>query len=195
MHIKRQATRRDCLPSLLYQWIVIVYGEEKKMFWTGPVGAAKAGQNCLVPAWRSQGTNKGRICTIWVQFASVSTVSRGHSSLVSLCRHCAKWWLRIALPCDSWIRTSWWCRPRCWRAWWTRGWSGHGCWCWTGPCPPSSLATDLIHQNIRAEHITVWIIIVYRRRIFCTLYSLLNLCSQKAHWQVFEPQVLPNPFL
>jgi hypothetical protein len=46
-HTKRQATQRSCLPSLLGdgdKGIEIVYGEEKKIFCTGPPRAAKTEQ-------------------------------------------------------------------------------------------------------------------------------------------------------
>jgi hypothetical protein len=52
-HIKRQAARQDCLPSLLGygdKLIEIVYGVEKKIFCTGPTSTAKAGEKSLVPA-------------------------------------------------------------------------------------------------------------------------------------------------
>jgi hypothetical protein len=61
-HIKRQATRHDCLPGLLDDgdpWNEIMY-YEKTIFCTGPTRAAKAGQKSLVPARRAQRTNQGR---------------------------------------------------------------------------------------------------------------------------------------
>ncbi len=82
------------------------------------LGWAKAGQKSLVPARRVQQTNQGRapiICPLWVPIhTSVSTVSRGHPSLVSLvrsleCLHCAesRWTYstrmctKICVTCDS----------------------------------------------------------------------------------------------
>jgi hypothetical protein len=69
---KRQATRYDCLPSFQGQgdklsensvrWV-------KKIFWTGPNRAAKAGQKSLVLARKTQRTNHRRTpfkCTLWV---------------------------------------------------------------------------------------------------------------------------------
>ncbi len=50
-HIKRQATRYDCLPILQGdgdKCSEIVYGEEK-ILCTGPTGASKEGQISLVP--------------------------------------------------------------------------------------------------------------------------------------------------
>jgi hypothetical protein len=51
-HNKRWATEYGCLPNLQGDGdkeVEIVYGEEK-IFCTGQTGAAKAGQNFLVPA-------------------------------------------------------------------------------------------------------------------------------------------------
>ncbi len=49
-----------CLPSLLgdgAKGIEIVYGDEKKIFCTGPARAAKTEQKSLVPAQEAQRTN------------------------------------------------------------------------------------------------------------------------------------------
>ncbi len=58
-HIKRQAPRQDCLPSLLGdgdKLIEIVYGEEKNFFVKGRLQgrAVKAGQKYLVPSWHDE---------------------------------------------------------------------------------------------------------------------------------------------
>ncbi len=61
-HAKRQATRHDCLPSLLGDrdnGIEIVY-VMKKIFCTGPTREAKAGQKSLIPARQTQRTRQGR---------------------------------------------------------------------------------------------------------------------------------------
>jgi len=88
-HIKSQATRHDCLPSLLGDGDKLsekVFGEE--IFCTGQTIVVKAGQKYLVPAHRAQCSNQGRtpfICTgilLESPFASVLTVSRGHPSKV-----------------------------------------------------------------------------------------------------------------
>jgi hypothetical protein len=58
-----------------------------KIFCSGPTRAAKTEQKSLVLARQAQETNQERIpfiCTLWDSFTSVSTVSRGHPSLVSL---------------------------------------------------------------------------------------------------------------
>jgi hypothetical protein len=92
IHIKRQATRHGCQPSLLGhgdKWIEMVFGEEK-IVCTELTSAAKTEQKSLVPARQAQRTNQGRGPLLYVllesPFASVSTVSRGHPSLVSLCK-------------------------------------------------------------------------------------------------------------
>ncbi len=85
---KRQATWHDCLPSLLgggEKWSEKVYSEEK-IFCTV---LTRAGQISLVPARRAQRTTKeGPLSYALLEslFALVSTVSRGHPSLVSI------WW-------------------------------------------------------------------------------------------------------
>jgi hypothetical protein len=103
-HTKRQATQHGCLPSLLgdgNKGIAIVYGEEKKNYCTGPTKAAKAKQNLLHHGTTSpmnQPTKKGFLSFVIFEspFTSVSTVSRGHPSLVSL-----ETPLEINIPYDS----------------------------------------------------------------------------------------------
>jgi hypothetical protein len=75
-HIHRQATRHDCLPSLLgdrNKYSEIVYGEEI-FFCTGPTRAALIGPKSLVPAHRAQRTNQGPLLYVLTEspFASVS---------------------------------------------------------------------------------------------------------------------------
>jgi hypothetical protein len=62
-----------------------VYGEEKKNF-TGLTRAAKAGQKSLVLAQQAQRTKKVPLSIVLFEspFTSVSTVSMGHPSLISL---------------------------------------------------------------------------------------------------------------
>jgi hypothetical protein len=65
--------------------IEIVYIEEK-IFCIGPTRAAKAEQKSLVPAQgRSEPTKKGPLSFVLFesQFTLVSTIRRGHPSLVS----------------------------------------------------------------------------------------------------------------
>ena len=60
-HTKRQATPRDCLPIFLgngEKKIEIVYGEEKKIFCTGPTSVSKAEQKSFVLARQAQRTKK-----------------------------------------------------------------------------------------------------------------------------------------
>jgi hypothetical protein len=59
-HIKRQATRQDCLPSL--RWGLIKWNSEwwGKFFCTGRTRVANAGQKSLVLARLAQRTNQGR---------------------------------------------------------------------------------------------------------------------------------------
>ncbi len=57
------------------------------MFYTGPTRVAKAEQKSLVPARQAQSTNREMALSFVLlesPFTSVSTVSRGHPSLVSL---------------------------------------------------------------------------------------------------------------
>jgi hypothetical protein len=61
----------------------------RKIFYTGPTRAGKAGQKSFVPAsqaQRTEPTEEGRFSYVLFDspFTSVSTVSRGHHSLVSL---------------------------------------------------------------------------------------------------------------
>jgi hypothetical protein len=91
IHKKRQATRHDCLPSLLGDGdkaIEIVYGEEK-IFFSGPTRAAKAEQKFFVPARRTQQTNHGPLSFVLFgsRFASVSIVSREYPSLAPERQH------------------------------------------------------------------------------------------------------------
>jgi hypothetical protein len=77
-HIKRPATRHDCLPSLLgdgVKWIEIVYGETK-IICSGPTRAEEP----------MEPTKEGPLSYVLPEspFASVSTVSRGHPYLVFL---------------------------------------------------------------------------------------------------------------
>jgi hypothetical protein len=59
-------TQHGCLPNLLgdgdkgLEGLEIVYGEEKKYFFTGRTRAAKANQKSLVPARQAQRTNQER---------------------------------------------------------------------------------------------------------------------------------------
>ncbi len=84
------ATQQDCLHCLLGdgdKWIEIVYGE-KNIFCTGPTRAAKAGQKSLL--YRHDKPNEplkeGPLSFVLFKspFTSISKVSRGHPSLVSL---------------------------------------------------------------------------------------------------------------
>ncbi len=62
------------------------YGEKKKIC-TEPTGAAMAEKNLLYRHDKPNEPANGRtpfICTLWVPFTSVSTVSRGYHSIVSL---------------------------------------------------------------------------------------------------------------
>ncbi len=62
------------------------WANEETIFCTGPSRTTKEGQKSLVPAWRAQKANQRRtpyIVLLESPFASVSTVSRGHPSLVS----------------------------------------------------------------------------------------------------------------
>jgi hypothetical protein len=71
IHTNRQATQHGCLPSLLGDWdkgTETVYGEEKKIFGSGPAIAAKAEQKSLVPARQAQRTNQGKGSLSFVLF-------------------------------------------------------------------------------------------------------------------------------
>ncbi len=84
-----QATQHDYLPSLLGdgdKGIEIVYGEEKNKC-TGPTRAGKARQKPLYRHnYPNEPTKQGPHSFVLIEspFATVSTVSRGHPSLVSL---------------------------------------------------------------------------------------------------------------
>jgi hypothetical protein len=68
----------------------IVYDEEKQIFCTGQTRAAKAGQKSLVLARRANEQTKEKPLSFALfesPFASVSKVSRGHPSIVSMRRH------------------------------------------------------------------------------------------------------------
>ncbi len=89
-HIKRQATRHDCLPSLLSdgdKWIEIVYSKENNIF--GRLKQPRQDKNLLYRHEEpSEPTKEGPLSFVLFEspFASVSTVSRclsGASS--SLC--------------------------------------------------------------------------------------------------------------
>ncbi len=89
---KRQATRHDCLPSLLGdrdKELKNMYGEEKYCFVliTDLTRAVKARQKSLVPAQGAQRTNQEEPLSFVLfesPFVSDSTVSLGHPSLFSL---------------------------------------------------------------------------------------------------------------
>ncbi len=91
-HNRRQATQHDCRSSWLGDGDIPsekVYGDKKKIFCTGPTRAAKAEQKSLVPAPRAQRNNHEsnpfiRYVLLESPFDSVSTLRRGHFSLVSL---------------------------------------------------------------------------------------------------------------
>jgi hypothetical protein len=84
-HTKRQATQHGCLPSLLgggNKEIEIVYGEEK-IFSTRPIRAAKVNNNLLHRHDKPiEPTKKGPLSLD--SLSPHSTVSRGHSSQVSM---------------------------------------------------------------------------------------------------------------
>ncbi len=88
-HTKRQATKHDCLPSLLGDGdkvIEIVYGEEKNILYLA-TRATTAEQ--YLQCWHdkpNEPTREGLLSFVLFEslFTSVSIVSRGHPSIVSL---------------------------------------------------------------------------------------------------------------
>ncbi len=88
-HTKRPATQLGCLPSLLGDGdkvVEIMYGEGKNILYRADATReAKAEQRSYVPARQAQLTDQGRTpLNFESPFTPVSTVSRGHLSLVSL---------------------------------------------------------------------------------------------------------------
>jgi hypothetical protein len=90
MHTKRQATQHGCLPSLLGDGdkiIEIVHGEEKKYSLLGRLEQPRQNKNLLYQHDKPNEPTKKRSLSFVLfesPFTSVSTVSRGQPSLVSL---------------------------------------------------------------------------------------------------------------
>jgi hypothetical protein len=89
-HTKRQSTQHGYLSSLLGDEeteIEIVYGGKNSLYCADWSGAAKAGQKPLIRQDKNnEPTKEGPPSFVLLEspFTSVSTVSRGHPSLVSL---------------------------------------------------------------------------------------------------------------
>jgi hypothetical protein len=104
-NIKRQATRHDCLLSFLGdggKWSEIVLGEGKKYFVMGWLEQPRQNKNFFYWHAESNELSKKRPLSYMLiesPFASVSTVSRGNPSLVSLGRkkHLGKYMLPVSL--------------------------------------------------------------------------------------------------
>ncbi len=88
-HTKRQATRHGCLSILLgdgNKWIEIVYGGDKNIVNWANYSQGWTKISCTGTTRLTQRTSQGKILLFvpgTLFFTSVSTVSRGHPSLVS----------------------------------------------------------------------------------------------------------------